>query len=60
MTPGIWTHEWRPICFSLVVDDYGVKYVDEEHVAHLVSVLKETYEIEVDTESKKYVGISFD
>ena len=60
MTPGIWTHEWRPICFSLVVDDYGVKYVDEEHVVHLVSVLKETYEIEVDTESKKYVGISFD
>ena len=20
-TPGLWTHEWRPLCFTLVVDD---------------------------------------
>ena len=30
-TPGLWTHEWRPICFTLVVDDFGVEYVGEEH-----------------------------
>ena len=29
-TPGFWTHEWRPICFTLVVDDFGVRYVGEE------------------------------
>jgi hypothetical protein len=23
-TPGLWTHEWRPITFSLIVDDFGV------------------------------------
>ena len=23
-TPGLWTHKWRPICFTLVVDDFGV------------------------------------
>jgi hypothetical protein len=22
--PGLWTHEWHPIIFSLVVDDFGV------------------------------------
>ena len=22
-TPGLWKHEWRPIIFSLVVDDFG-------------------------------------
>ena len=49
-----------PHLFSLVVDDFGVKYVGEEHAAHLVSALKETYEIEVNTEGKKYVGISLD
>ena len=27
VTPGLWTHEWYHICFSLVVDDFGVKYV---------------------------------
>jgi hypothetical protein len=29
--PGLWTHEWRPITFSLVVNDLGVKYIREEH-----------------------------
>ena len=24
VTPGLRTHEWHPICFSLVVDDFGV------------------------------------
>ena len=24
---GLWKHTWRPICFSLCVDDFGVKYV---------------------------------
>ena len=33
-TPSLWTHEWRPIRFSLVVDDFGVKYVGKEHVDH--------------------------
>ena len=26
-TPGIWRHATRPTQFSLVVDDFGVKYV---------------------------------
>jgi hypothetical protein len=25
LTPGFWTHDWRPISFTLVVDDFGVK-----------------------------------
>ena len=24
LVPGLWTHEWRPIQFTLVVDDFGV------------------------------------
>jgi hypothetical protein len=30
--PGLWTHDTRPINFSLVVDVFGVKYVKEEEV----------------------------
>ncbi len=30
-TPGLWRHEWRPITFTLVMDDFGVKYVGKEH-----------------------------
>ena len=24
VTPGLWRHQWRPIMFALVVDDFGV------------------------------------
>ena len=43
-TPGLWTHLSRPIAFALVVDDFGVKYVGEEHARHLLNILLENYE----------------
>lgn len=58
LIPGLWTHETRPICFSLVVDDFGVKYVGEEHAKHLATVLKEHYEIEEDWSGSKYIGLT--
>ena len=36
ITPSLFTHEWRPICFTLVVDNSGVKYVGKEHDVHLI------------------------
>ena len=41
VTPGFWKHKWRPIAFSLVVDDFGVKYVGKEHADHLIAALKQ-------------------
>ena len=31
LVPGLWSHKWRPVQFTLVIDDFGVKYVGEEH-----------------------------
>ena len=28
-TPGLWRQQMRPIYFTLLVDDFGVKYVDQ-------------------------------
>ena len=39
-TPGLWTHSTRPIAFALVVDDFGVKYVGEEHAKHFLDILR--------------------
>eukprot|EP00804_Cyclotella_cryptica_P013525 CCRYP_017242-RA/>CCRYP_017242-RA protein AED:0.41 eAED:0.41 QI:0/0/0/1/0/0/5/0/589 len=36
-TPGLWRHVTRPISFTLVVDDFGVKYVGQEHAEHLIN-----------------------
>ena len=58
-TPGLWTHKWRPICFSLIVDDFGVKYVGKEHAEHLIMALGD-YDVEVDWKGNKYGGIDLD
>jgi hypothetical protein len=39
LTPGLWKHKTRPIAFSLVVDDFGVKYVNKADVDYLLSAL---------------------
>ena len=31
---GLFKHKWRPIWFTLVVDDFGIKYVGEGHRDH--------------------------
>jgi hypothetical protein len=46
-THGLWTHDTRPISFSLVVDDFGVKYVGREH-KHLMTCIKKNYNISSD------------
>ncbi len=43
-TPGLWYHVLRPISFTLVIDDFGVKYVGKEHVYHLIASTKSTYQ----------------
>ena len=39
-TPGPWTHITRPIKFTLVVDDFGVKYTRRKDAEHLLGVLE--------------------
>jgi hypothetical protein len=33
--PGIWKHETRPVTCTLVIDDFGVKYIGRENTEHL-------------------------
>ena len=40
VVPGFWKHATRPICFTLVVDDFTVKYTREQDATHLSSALK--------------------
>jgi hypothetical protein len=56
-TPCLFRHESRPIMFSLVVDDFGVKYSGAEHIQHLIDTLRELYELHVDMDGAKYVGL---
>jgi hypothetical protein len=60
LTPGFWTHDWRPVSFSLCVDDFGVKYTGKQHADHLMSILKKHYNISQDWEGKRYLGLDLD
>jgi hypothetical protein len=57
-TPGLWTHESRPISFTLVVDDFGVKYVSRDNVNHLIASIKSTYNLTEDWTGNLYCGIT--
>ena len=56
-TPGLWRHQWHPITFVLLVDDFGSEYVAERHSRHLQMTLKENYDITMDREGKKISGM---
>jgi hypothetical protein len=38
-TPGLWLHKTRPISFTLIVDNFAVKYVGKQHGEHLWNAL---------------------
>jgi hypothetical protein len=57
---GLWTHNTRPISFSLVVDDFGVKYVGREHAEHLMTCIKKNYNISRNWNETAYCGLKLD
>ena len=52
---GLWKHNSRPIKFTLVVDDFGVKYSGKENALYIKAVL-EKYKV-IDWGVKLYIMI---
>ena len=57
-TNGLWKHESRQISFTLVVDDFGISYVDKADAEHLEDALKKNYPMTVDWTGDKYIRIT--
>ena len=60
ITPGLWKHESDDVVFSLVVDDFGVKYSDRTAADRLMSTLKQLYLVSEDWEGRRYCGLTID
>jgi hypothetical protein len=60
LVPGLWRQDTRPVQFTLVVNDFGVKYVSKEHVNHLDWFLEEHYTLTCDWMGTHYIGITLD
>jgi hypothetical protein len=58
ITPGLWTHNTRPISFSLVVNDFRVKYVGEENAQHLLDTVRKYYKCSCDWKGERYCGLT--
>jgi hypothetical protein len=57
-TPGLWLYKTRSIAFSLVVDDFTLKYVGKQHADHLRNALLKSYELTTDWAAKVYSGMT--
>lgn len=58
-TPGLWLHKTRPIQFTLVVDDFGVKYVGRQHAEYLLQTLHAShYKTTEDWSGSLFCGVS--
>ena len=58
IVPGFWTHDTRDICFTLVVDDFAIKYTKKEDAQHLIDAIKKNYTITIDWDATKYIGLT--
>jgi hypothetical protein len=60
-TPCLFKHVSNSIAFTLVVDDFGIKYTQDADADHLLKVLRELYIMTEDRAAKqKYVGITIE
>ena len=57
LTPGLFKHKTRKTIFSLVVDDFGVKYSTLDDAHHLINSLQQHYPITIDWTGKIFLGI---
>jgi hypothetical protein len=59
-TPCLFKHKTNGVVFTLVVDDFLIKYKGRENVDHLLNSLRELYKITTDfsRDKLKYVGIT--
>jgi hypothetical protein len=60
IVPGLWTHKMRNTCFTLVVDDFAIKYTKMEITKHLIDTLQKDYTITVDWDTTKYIGLTIE
>ena len=59
-TPVMWKHNTKPILFSLVVDNFGVKYIGKENADHFIQALQKIYTISIDWTGSLFCGLTID
>jgi hypothetical protein len=58
--PGLWTHKSRKTCFTLVVNNFAIKFTLMKDAKHLIEALKKDCMITIDWGATKYIGLTID
>ena len=58
ITPGLFTHRTGDISFTLVVDDFGMKYTSRADFDHLVATIQQKYTATIDRSGELYCGLT--
>jgi hypothetical protein len=53
-------HITKKTCFTLVVDDFAIKYTNLDNAKHLIDALKKDYVITIDWNATKYIGFTIE
>ena len=56
----VFGHDWKPVQFTIVADDFGVKYVGEEHALHLKQTIEENLTVTSEWDGRRSIGITLD
>jgi hypothetical protein len=59
-TPSCFRNNSGTIRFSLVVDDFAVVWTSKEGMNHLIHTLRKLYQVKVNWEGNKYLGVGID
>ena len=59
-TPGLRKHNTRAKNFTIVVDDFAIKYASKQDAEHLLRALWSKYTISTDRDASLYTGITLD
>ena len=59
-TVRLFLHKTRPVSFTIVVDDFGVKYVNKADALQLEKIISNYYPMKSDWKGNWYIGIDLD
>jgi hypothetical protein len=54
----LWKQDTGPIFFTLVVDNFGVKYIGKENAQHLLDTVQQFYKCLCNWDGKQYCGLT--
>ena len=58
IVPGLWKHNTKPLCFTLCINNFAIKFTNMTDATHIIDALKKDYTITVDWDAEKYIELT--